>query len=225
MPFGEQALRAVEIGQQRVEQPRTLRDARLDGLPLRGRQHERQRIQRPGPVGALRVGVDVVGDAVLDDQPARQLERAAHRVGRFVGAQAVDERPPVRAHRALRSSQLVVASQVAPAREPRAFHRRLGTHQTLRRSSVNGNSAFGAAVGRCDAAGRVAHADKSRQAPALRLEGVHREGVVAAAAGMRDVILAAAHRAVHPGVDQIEGQRRVYAGSVGCSAEGGCQAL
>ena len=107
--FGQQPLRSVEIGQQRVQQPRALRDARFDGLPLRGRQDERQRIERPGAVGALRIGVDVVGDAVLDDQPARQLERAAHRVGRIVGAQAVDERPPVRAHRALRVGQLVVA--------------------------------------------------------------------------------------------------------------------
>ena len=107
--FGQQPLRAIEVGQQRVQQARALRDARLDGLPLRGRQYERQRIQRPGPIGALRVGVDVVGDAVLDDQAARQLERAPHGVGRFVGAQPVDERPPVRAHRALRVGQLVVA--------------------------------------------------------------------------------------------------------------------
>ena len=79
--LGEQPLRPVEIRQQRVQHARALRDARFDGLPLRGRQHERQRIERPGPVGALRVGVDVVGDAVLDDEPARELERAAHRVG------------------------------------------------------------------------------------------------------------------------------------------------
>ena len=110
--FGQQPLRAIEVGQQRVQQPRALRDAGFDGLPFGGRQHERQRIQRPGPIGALRVGVDVVGDAVLDDEPARQLERAAHGVGRIVGAQPVDERPPVRAHRALRIVQLVVALQV-----------------------------------------------------------------------------------------------------------------
>ena len=112
MPFGQQPLPPIEVGQHRVEQPRTLRDARFDCLPLRGRQYERQRIQRPGPVGALRVGVDVVGDAVLDHQAARQLERAAHGVGRFVGAQTVDERPPVRAHRALRVGQLVVSLEV-----------------------------------------------------------------------------------------------------------------
>ena len=110
--LGQQPLRPIEIGQQRVQQPRALRDARFDGLPLRGRQHERQRIQRPGTIGALRVGVDVVGDAVLDDEPARELERAAHGVGRIVGAQAVDERPPVRAHRALRVGQLVVSLEV-----------------------------------------------------------------------------------------------------------------
>ena len=54
VPFGQQPLRAVEIGQQRIEQPRALRDAGFDRLPLGGRQHERQRIERPGPIGALR---------------------------------------------------------------------------------------------------------------------------------------------------------------------------
>jgi hypothetical protein len=46
--FGEQPLRAVQVREQRVQQPRALRDAGLDGLPFGGRQHERQRIQRPG---------------------------------------------------------------------------------------------------------------------------------------------------------------------------------
>ena len=110
--FGQQPLRAIEIGQQRVQHARALRDARFDGLPFGGRQHEGQRIERPGTIGALRIGIDVVGDAVLDDQPARELERAAHGVGRIVGAQPVDERPPVRAHRALRIVQLVVSSKV-----------------------------------------------------------------------------------------------------------------
>ena len=83
-----------------------------------------------------------------------------------------------------------------------------------RRSSVNGNSRL-----RCGAsmrlpmpsARRVAHAEEARQAPALGLVGVDREGVVVAPARMRDVVLAAAERALHPGVDQVEGQRRVHA--------------
>ena len=111
--LGEQPLRAIEVRQQRIQHPRALRDAGFDGLPFGGRQHEGQRIQRPGTIGALRVGVDVVGDAVLDDEPARELERAAHGVGRIVGAQPVDERPPVRAHRALRIVQLVVSFKIS----------------------------------------------------------------------------------------------------------------
>ncbi len=99
--FGQQALRTVQVGEQRVQQPRALRDAGLDDLPLGGRQHEGQRVQGPGPIRALRIRVHVVGDAVFDDEPARQLQRTAYRIGRFVGAQPVDERPPVRAHRAL----------------------------------------------------------------------------------------------------------------------------
>ena len=188
VPFGEQALRAVEIRQQRIEQARALRDAGFDGLPFGGRQHERQRIERPGTIGALRVGVDVVGDAVLDDEPARELERAAHRVGRSSARRRSMSGRQCGRIAPWRIVQLVVASQGRRAREPRACHVAI-THQTLRRSSVNGNSAFGVSARRCDRLRRVAHSDKSRQAPAFGLERVHREGVVAAAAGMRDVIL------------------------------------
>ena len=147
VPFGEQPLRTVQVRQQRIQQARALRDARLDGLPLGRRQHERQRIERPGTIGALRIGVHVVGDAVLDDEPARELERAAHGVGRFVGAQAVDERPPVRAHRTLRIVQLVVASQVGGFENCAHLTDFAITHQTLRRSSVNGNSGLAVSAG------------------------------------------------------------------------------
>ena len=53
--------------------------------------------------------------------------------------------------------------------------------------------------------------EEARQPAALGLVGVDREGLVVAPAGMRDVVAAAAQRAVHPGVDQVEDQRRVHA--------------
>ena len=59
--------------------------------------------------------------------------------------------------------------------------------------------------------GRVAHAEESRQTAALGLEGIDRKALVAPAAGMRDMILAAALGAVHPRIEQIEGQRRMHA--------------
>ena len=65
---------------------------------------------------------------------------------------------------------------------------------------------------------------EARQAARLGLVGVDRLGVVVAPAGMGDVIDAAAERAAVPGVDEVEGQRRVDRdGRV--QAEAGCQAL
>ena len=56
----------------------------------------------------------------------------------------------------------------------------------------------------------MAQAEETRQAAGLGLVGVDREGVVVAPARVRHVVLAAAHRAAHPGVDQVEGQRRMH---------------
>ena len=56
----------------------------------------------------------------------------------------------------------------------------------------------------------MADREESRQPPALRLVGIDREVLVAAAAGMRDVIDAAADRPLVPGVDDVEDERRVH---------------
>ncbi len=108
----EQLLRAVEIGEQRIEQLRPLRDARLDPPPLARRNEERQEIERPRTIAALRIGVDVVGDAVLDDEPARKLDAAARGIGP-IDPQPLDQRAPVRADVALVIEQLVVAASLA----------------------------------------------------------------------------------------------------------------
>ena len=55
--------------------------ARLQFAPLAPVDQQRQRIELPWPIAPLRIGVDVVGDAVFDDQPPRQLDAAARRFG------------------------------------------------------------------------------------------------------------------------------------------------
>ena len=66
---------------------------------------------------------------------------------------------------------------------------------------------------------------EARAAARLRLVGVHREGLVVAAARMRDVIDAAAERAAVPGVDDVEGQRRVHRRWSGAAPDASFQAL
>ncbi len=81
------------------------------------------------------------------------------------------------------------------------------------RSQIQGEGEFQAGMHRRHphAARRVAHAEKARQTAALGLVGVDWEDSGIAAARVLDVVLAAAKRALHPGIDQIEGQRRVHA--------------
>ncbi len=67
-PFGQQALRPVEVGEQGFQQPRALRKTAFDRPPLGVRQNEGDGVECPGPIRTLRVGIHVVGDAVFDDE-------------------------------------------------------------------------------------------------------------------------------------------------------------
>ena len=78
-------------------------------------------------------------------------------------------------------------------------------------------------VRRGGAAGRVAHGFEAGEAARLGLERVDGQGLEDAAAGVRDVIAAAADRAAVPGVDDVEGERHVR-GMRGVEAFGGGQA-
>ena len=60
--------------------------------------HQRQGVELPAPVAALRVAVDVVGDAVFVDQPAG-LFPAAAKLLRTQGLDQLDKPLPVRAQR------------------------------------------------------------------------------------------------------------------------------
>ena len=61
-----------------------------------------------------------------------------------------------------------------------------------------------------DQPGRVAVILKAGAPTCFRLVGIHREGLVVASAGMRHVIDAAAERAPAPGIEDVEGQRRMH---------------
>jgi len=57
---------------------------------------------------------------------------------------------------------------------------------------------------------RVTDVEEPREPAAFRFVTVHREGLEVPSAGMRDVIDAAAERAVVPGVHEVEHERRVH---------------
>jgi len=64
----QQSLRSIDIRQQRVEEPRPLRDAELDLAPPPQRSAGSAEDRAPGAIASLRVGIDVVGYAVFHDQ-------------------------------------------------------------------------------------------------------------------------------------------------------------
>ena len=72
-PFFQEMLRAVEIGEEGVEDPQALADPRFDSPPIVRRDDQRDRIEDPRTLPPLGILVDVVGDAVVADQPPRLL--------------------------------------------------------------------------------------------------------------------------------------------------------
>ena len=129
-----------------------MRDSFLNRAPLLLREYERQRVESPRAVRALRIGIDVIGNAVLDDQAPREFQRTARRIVRLVEAQTLQESQPMRAHCAVAIQKLVVAALVRIVGgegyiAARAGHQDsfFGHHFALheqRRSSVKGRSGF-----------------------------------------------------------------------------------
>ena len=102
----QQLLPSVQIEQDQVEQPRALRQSFLEVTPVRRRDQERHHVELPGPIHALGVAVDVVGDAVLADGAARVVA-ARRELVRAERLEALDERVTVRPQRACRRDHLV----------------------------------------------------------------------------------------------------------------------
>ena len=76
--FLEQALLAIDIAKNLIEQRCALDHRRLDSGPLGVGQNQRQHVQVPGPLNALGVGIHVVGHAVLAHLAVHCLQALAH---------------------------------------------------------------------------------------------------------------------------------------------------
>ena len=83
MAAAQQFLRAVEVGENPVQQARALDEAGFEFAPFRRRNQQRDGIQIPRAVHAQRIAVDVVGDAVF----ANSLPRGLPAAGQFFGAE------------------------------------------------------------------------------------------------------------------------------------------
>ena len=173
-PLAQQPLRPIEIGEDRVEQPRPLGERRAHRLPLGFGRDQRDGIQLPGPIHSARVAVDVVGDAVLVDQPARGFPTARH-LGASHRVERAHEGIPVGARAAGVSQHLVVQPGEGLVVEPQRIgpgHRRAA--QVRRRSRVKGYSGSGFGVATTILPGvcpRVSNRETRRDSASLAFTG------------------------------------------------------
>ena len=201
-------------------------------LPIGLVDDERQMAERPQPVGGF--AGRAIGDAGFAQMPVGGGETPLD-IGRRKCGKGVEEPAPDRAGRAVlrryirrefraaaHSRASIAPSgagpdgpcfpdcRLAPAIPTLRFRRRSRLVQE-RRPQVERQGKFNCAFlgRRIDLARGVAVVLKPGQPPRFRLIGIDRLGVVAAAAGMGDVIDAAAERAAVPGIDQVKCQRRV----------------
>ena len=166
-------------------------------------------VELPGPRLAALVVIDVVGDAVVADQPARALLRASALLG-AERREVLQHRLPVRAHLPVGAQHLVPAARrrtIVRDQPGRRRHGGIVTHRLRNppvrpiRSSlttqVQRQGEFRLdidAAWRIDAAGEALRLE-AREPAAFGLVGVDREDRVVAPARMGDVIGAAAQRA------------------------------
>ena len=95
-PLADQRLRAVDVGDDALEQVGALHEAFFDVAPLFGGHGQRNEIELPGPLRLARLGEDVVGDAVFVVLAARAFHALGHRTG-CERAQCPHERLPMAA--------------------------------------------------------------------------------------------------------------------------------
>ena len=90
---GQQGLRPIEVGEDRVQQPGALNEAGLDLPPLVGIDRHRHEIELPRPTaGGL---IERIGQPVLMQQAAGQAP-ATRQLPVRQAVQYLDETPPVR---------------------------------------------------------------------------------------------------------------------------------
>ena len=244
-PVAQQPLRAVEIAQDQIEQP-----ALAASAPSRGELHSAGGMSsgtmssshgRSTPCG---IAVDVVGDAVLANARLALSHRDANSCRPSVSSDRTNASQCGRSRRPA-SINISSDSAIAAAGTHRAGARvssvpgcvvidsinedlwRSGPSRCVGlgavKSSVNGKSGIAFLGGTVSGGRRVPDVEEPREAPAFRLVGVDRKRLEAAAAGMRDVVDAAADRALVPRVHEIEHERRVHRNRR-MQRAGGCQA-
>ncbi len=165
--FSQQTLGAVEIRKQRIEYARALRDACFYRAPFLRAQHQRQRIERPRTIGALRIRVHVVRNAVLDDESARELDTAPRRCARIGRGKSVDQAraSAVAPHRSRRATRHSAARPRRSSPELRSALRGSLLSEIEREGMVG----IRRLLGRRDHPWRMAHPEEAREAAALGL--------------------------------------------------------
>ena len=104
--FAQQGLARIDVADDAFEQSGPLAQGRFDLRPVLLFDNEGQQIERPAPGPALRVGIDVVRDAVFLDtllEPRFEFGQ----VGQPVGAQRAEEFPPAGAQFSVRLDQFI----------------------------------------------------------------------------------------------------------------------
>ena len=221
-PSSQQALRAVEVGGSAFSSRARCARPRGELLPFRRRARAAAARRAPTAAWPVGVGVDVVGDAVLVDLPGDALLR----LGEIVGVEIAGVRrriSPVGSQRAGAGEQFVEVAVGRGIRGRSASRRSsAGTADRAGRPMDSGRDDMvrcadpactgtrGFLEGRRHGAGRgYGRARRSALAagspPRSRSPGT----LVATSARVHHVVAKPTERSVHPGVDDIEGQRRV----------------
>ena len=86
-------LRPIHIGHDSLQQAHALQDARLNVLPMGRLNDQGEQIQCPGPLGAVLIGVDVVGYPVVTDLMVQVAEPVVKFLRTLVG-NMIDELAP-----------------------------------------------------------------------------------------------------------------------------------
>ena len=154
MAVGDQPVRAVEVGDQRLEQVGALHEAAGDAGGLRLLDQHRDVGERPGALARAGGAVLAEEDAGVAQVLVAAGEAAVEVVGRQAG-EVLDERPPDRADAALRVEQLVGDAGRRPVVREQARDRVVaegaGLHAQIpgarRRSRVIGKAGCGRSSG------------------------------------------------------------------------------
>ena len=108
----DEFLRAVAVGENFVQQRGALDQTGFERAPFVRRDDERNRVELPRTFHAARVAIDVVGDALLVDEPLAGV-RAPRQFRRAEFLQFAEQLRVVRKHFAVRREQFIKRARAA----------------------------------------------------------------------------------------------------------------